>query len=58
MAYIQLIVQTEWSREGSYRVTARRTDSVRQREYRGIGATERAAAEDAVGQLLREHTSA
>jgi hypothetical protein len=62
MSYIQIIVQTMppsgmRSEKATWRATAHRTDSVRRPEYRGIGPTEHAAAEDAVGQLLHKATS-
>lgn len=56
MRYIQLIVQTEPPHDQNpWRATAHRTDVMRH-EYRGLGSSELAAAEDAVGQLLRAHT--
>jgi hypothetical protein len=61
MSYIQFIVQTErpdTDRDNTWRATAHRTDSARdQREYRGQGSSEHEAAEDAIGQLLRQHMS-
>lgn len=57
MSYIQLIVQTERTREGTYRATAHRPFPIARKEYRGLGSTEYEAAEDAVNQLLRDHTS-
>jgi hypothetical protein len=55
MTYIQLIVQTVPQPGNEWRATAHRTDSAMHRkEYRGAGANEYTAAEDAVSQLMRD----